>query len=147
LQVLALPSQVRQGGRQHNGLLHFCLSQPPADQFFDNQEYLPTCTLNTSTMTASFDPLVATAVDLKQLLDDGKITSRHLVERYLQQIEDHNTQGMQLRAVIATAPVPSILSLADELDAERKAGKLRGPFHGLPIIVKVGSVVNNNFLA
>lgn len=125
-------------------LFRLPLDQSPTDQFFINQESLVTCSLNTTIMAASFDPLVATAVDLKQLLDDGKITSGNIVERYLQQIETHNSHGMNLRGVIATAPAPNILALADELDAERAAGKLRGPFHGLPITVKVSSIIINN---
>ena len=59
-------------------------------------------------MVQLFDPLFATATDLQQLLDEGRITTRKIVERYLNQIETHNLQGMKLHAIIDVAPLQQI---------------------------------------
>lgn len=44
---------------------------------------------------------------------------------------------MNLHAMIAVTPKSKLLDLAKKLDTERQNNRLRGPFHGLPIIVKV----------
>jgi Asp-tRNA(Asn)/Glu-tRNA(Gln) amidotransferase A subunit family amidase len=40
--------------------------------------------------------------------------------------------------MVFTPPEEHILSVPECLDKERAAGKIRGPLHGIPIIVKVG---------
>lgn len=64
----------------------------------------------------------------------GELTSRQLVERYLQRIESLDATGPKLRAVLETNP--DALDIATALDAERRAGKVRGPLHGIPVLVK-----------
>lgn len=81
--------------------------------------------------------VVLTATELQALLSSEKLTSRQLVEQCLAQIEKHDRQGMTLRAMIAVTPEKELLELADHLDEERKRNKIRGPLHGIPIIVKV----------
>ena len=76
----------------------------------------------------------ATLADLQQHMATGRHTSRALCGLYLQRIEALNTKGPNLRAVIETNP--DALKLADALDAERKAGKVRGPLHGIPVLIK-----------
>ena len=76
----------------------------------------------------------ATLADLQQHMATGRYTSRALCGLYLQRIEALNTKGPNLRAVIETNP--DALKLADALDAERKAGKVRGPLHGIPVLIK-----------
>ena len=70
----------------------------------------------------------------QQALARGELTSRQLVERYLQRIESLDAQGPKLRAVLETNP--DALDIASALDAERRAGRLRGPLHGIPVLVK-----------
>ncbi|KAL7938464.1 putative amidase [Trichoderma chlorosporum] len=82
------------------------------------------------------DMLTTTATDLKVMLSKGLITSRAIVQAYLRQIELHNSQGIQLNALIDVAPEEVLLGFADELDAERAAGNLRGDYHGIPIVLK-----------
>lgn len=84
----------------------------------------------------AFDVLCTTVSDLQALLAEGSITSVQIVETYLQQIEKHNHAGAKLNAVIATAERPVVLAKAAALDEERSSGSLRGPLHGIPIIVK-----------
>ena len=64
----------------------------------------------------------------------GELTSRDLVERYLQRIESIDRSGPMLRAVLETNP--DALAIAASLDVERRAGKTRGPMHGIPVLVK-----------
>jgi amidase len=85
----------------------------------------------------SFDPLTATAVELQNLLETGVLDSVQIVERYLQQIDKYDRAGPCLNALISVAPRHILLSSAMALDEERAAGHTRGPFHGIPIILKV----------
>lgn len=87
-------------------------------------------------MTSKFDVLVASAIDLQKLLEAGLTSSVEIVNTYLDQIEKHNRQGLKLRAIISAAPRELAVRKAKELDDERINGKVRSPFHGVPIIVK-----------
>lgn len=84
----------------------------------------------------------ATAAELKHitakqaltLMEQQKLSSVELVTYYLQQIEKNNHKGADLRAI--TDINRDAIKLATRLDNERKAGKIRGPLHGLPVVVK-----------
>lgn len=80
------------------------------------------------------DLLTATASDLQDLLASQQLRSVDLVEKYRAQID---TYDEYLHAVIQQAPRDLVLSRAMALDKERQEGKLRGPLHGIPILVKV----------
>jgi Asp-tRNA(Asn)/Glu-tRNA(Gln) amidotransferase A subunit family amidase len=56
------------------------------------------------------------------------------VEIYLARIAAYDKHGPSLNAIVATNT--EALAAADALDAERKAGKVRGPLHGIPLLVK-----------
>lgn len=92
--------------------------------------------LKMATSSATFDVLSTSAAELQYLLAEGKVTGVQVVEAYLDQIEKHNHAGAKLRAIIATAERRVVLAKAAALDEERKNGHLRGPLHGIPIIVK-----------
>jgi amidase len=87
-------------------------------------------------MAPLFNPLRTTALELQSHLKSGSLTSVQIMETYLSQIEKHNHAGQKLNAIINIAPRESLFSQAEALDKERKEGKLRGPLHGLPTIVK-----------
>ena len=74
-----------------------------------------------------------TIEELQQLLQNG-YTSHRLCQDYLTRITQLDQQGPKLNAIIELNP--DALSIADTLDKERKAGKLRGPLHGIPILIK-----------
>jgi amidase len=76
----------------------------------------------------------ATIDDLQQGMREGRLTARSIAEQYLARIEALNRSGPELRAIIEVNP--DALQIADALDAERKAGKVRGPLHGIPIALK-----------
>src|SRR5213082_2580104 len=79
--------------------------------------------------TANF--IEATIPELQELMSSGMLTSVQLTTSYLERIATFNPL---LHAVIETNP--DALSIAAALDAERQSGRLRGPLHGIPILVK-----------
>ena len=72
--------------------------------------------------------------NLQERMAQGTETARSLCEQYMARIRELNEQGPMLRAVIETNP--DALAIADGLDRERKAGQLRGPLHGIPVLIK-----------
>ena len=75
-----------------------------------------------------------TISELQERMEVGELTARRLAELYLQRISAIDKNGPYLNSVIETNP--DVLENADALDAERKAGKVRGPLHGIPILIK-----------
>ena len=84
----------------------------------------------------TLDVLTATAKELQEKLAFGIFTSEQLVLTYLDQISQHNHNGLHLNAIISLAPASQLHARAKEMDAERTAGKVRGPLHGIPLLVK-----------
>jgi amidase len=80
------------------------------------------------------DLVEATFAELTAKLAAGTETSKSLVAKYRARIAALDQQGPMLRAVLELNPEAD--AIAARLDAERAAGKLRGPLHGLPILVK-----------
>jgi amidase len=81
-----------------------------------------------------FDVMEKTIPELQSAMEAGKVTARQLVEMYLDRIAAYDKQGPALYAIVALNP--DALAAADERDSERKAGRVRGPLHGIPIVVK-----------
>ena len=82
---------------------------------------------------APFELEEVTLAQLQDGLKSGKYTSRRLCQLYLARIEEIDRRG-QLRAVIETNP--DALAAADAADAERRAGRVRGALHGIPVLIK-----------
>jgi amidase len=83
---------------------------------------------------APFDLDEATVSQLQEAMASGRYTSRRLVEMYSERISAIDRRGPALRSVIELNP--EALSIADALDAERRAGRVRGPLHGIPVLIK-----------
>ena len=71
---------------------------------------------------------------LQARMTGGKLSSRELTQAYLTRIAEVDDAGPLLGSVIELNP--NALNEADALDNERRAGKVRGPLHGVPILVK-----------
>ena len=76
----------------------------------------------------------ATVADLGGRMAQGELTSVALTRAYLDRIARVDPGPGGLRSVIETNP--EAMKIAATLDAERKAGRTRGPLHGLPVLVK-----------
>jgi amidase len=76
----------------------------------------------------------ATIPSLQAMMSEGKHTSKSLVELYLERIADIDRSGPSLNSVIELNP--DALSIAEQMDAERRDGKIRGPLHGIPVLLK-----------
>ena len=72
--------------------------------------------------------------ELRRRMESGAETAQSLTSKYLARIEALDAHGPRLRSVLETNP--DALSIAAALDRERKAGKVRGPLHGIPILLK-----------
>jgi len=72
--------------------------------------------------------------DLAAGMAQGKYTALSLAERYLARIEEIDQQGPQLKSVLEVNP--DALAIAKGLDQERKQGRIRGPLHGIPLLIK-----------
>ncbi len=72
--------------------------------------------------------------ELQRRMTAGATTSRALVEQYLARIAAVDRTGPALRSIIELNP--DARSIADRMDAERKAGRVRSPLHGIPVVIK-----------
>lgn len=75
-----------------------------------------------------------TISDLQANMKSGQYSSADLTKLYLDRIQAIDKTGPGLNSVIEVNP--DALTMAAALDQERKAGKLRGPLHGIPILIK-----------
>src|SRR5258708_39621323 len=76
----------------------------------------------------------ATVAQLQAAMASGELTSRALVQHYLDRIARYDKQGPKLNAFLLVNP--RALEEADRLDRDRAQNRLRGPLHGIPVVVK-----------
>src|SRR5205823_3424191 len=94
------------------------------------------CTSSCEVMRPDFSAacisgIEASIPEMQAALKSGRITSHELVQQYLTRIAFYEDK---INAAITVNP--KALEEADALDRERKAGKIRGPLHGIPIALK-----------
>jgi amidase len=81
-----------------------------------------------------FDLSEVTVEQLQERMQKGELSSRSITQKYLDRITAIDEKGPAINSVIEVNP--DALSIADAMDAERKQGKIRGPLHGIPILIK-----------
>src|SRR5881296_1886890 len=73
-------------------------------------------------------------MELQSAMQDGRLTSARLTERFLQRVEAYDRSGPRLNAVLEVNP--QAREIAEALDRERASGGIRGPLHGIPVFLK-----------
>jgi amidase len=85
------------------------------------------------------------ASEARDRMNAGTLTAHALTDAYLQRIAALDKAGPTVNSIIQINP--DALKDADALDAERRAGQVRGPLHGIPIVIKdnidVAGLVNS----
>ncbi len=99
-----------------------CRSTPPAS------------TPAPDTSRSTLDVVELSATDARERMAAGTLTSRALTQAYLERIAAVDDKGPALNSIIELNA--NALSDADALDRERQAGKVRGPLHGIPVLIK-----------
>lgn len=91
-------------------------------------------TLRSQAPSSTFALAEVGVAELQRRMSAGTTTSRALVDQYLARIDAVDRVGPALRSIIELNP--DARTIADGLDAERKAGRVRGPLHGIPVLIK-----------
>lgn len=71
---------------------------------------------------------------LQEWMTSGRTTSRRLVDQYAARIASLDQRGPHLGHVLEINPEARVI--ADQMDAERREGRVRGPLHGIPVLIK-----------
>jgi len=95
--------------------------------------------LKPSASAANFDFVEATIPQLQAAMASGALTSAGLTHGYINRIQSLNPT---LHAVIEVNP--NAIAIATALDHERRNGHVRGPLHGIPILVKDNIATDDN---
>jgi len=85
-------------------------------------------------VTEFFEVYEQSIPDLQTALTSGRVTSRGLVESYLARIQAYDQAGPRLNAIVTINP--RARDEADALDRERADKTVRGPLHGIPVLIK-----------
>src|SRR5438093_4228045 len=80
------------------------------------------------------DPTEATVADLQAAMTAGQLNAISLVNFYQTRIATLDQKGPKVNSIIEVNPDAQAIAL--QLDAERRAGRVRGPLHGIPIVLK-----------
>lgn len=83
---------------------------------------------------ADFELNETTIADLQDMMQSEQFTAYAITGKYLERIRTVDQSGLTLNAVMELNP--DALAIAAELDRERAAGKVRGPLHGIPVLIK-----------
>src|SRR5258708_6563861 len=95
---------------------------------------------NESASAGTNFPFVEMSItQLQAAMAAGQLSANDLVQGYLNRIQQ---LGPTLNAVIETNT--NAITIANSLDGERKAGQVRGPLHGIPLLVKDNIATNDN---
>lgn len=89
---------------------------------------------NDETFKDDFELNEVTIDTLQQKMQSKELTSRAITQKYLDRINKIDKAGPKLNAVIELNP--DALDIADAMDKERANGKVRGPLHGIPVLIK-----------
>ncbi len=81
-----------------------------------------------------FEIFESSLSEIRELLENGSITSEKLCEAYIERINAYDKTGIKLNSIISINK--NAMAQAKQLDEERQAGTIRGLLHGIPILIK-----------
>ena len=112
------PLPAQDGGARHDGASGDAPGGPPP----------------APALADDFDLAELTLTELQQGMARGRWTARSLAERYLARCDALDRRGPALGAILERNP--DALDIADRMDEERRDGRVRGPLHGVPVLLK-----------
>lgn len=89
---------------------------------------------SSSHLIDGFELAELSIADLQAKMERGDYTSEQLVNLYLQRIKQIDREGPALNSIIELNP--DATAIAEKLDEERRKGLIRGPMHGIPVLIK-----------
>jgi amidase len=89
---------------------------------------------SSSHLLEGFELAELSIADLQRKMEKGEYTSEQLVNLYLQRIKQIDSEGPALNSIIELNP--EAIGIAEKLDEERRKGIIRGPMHGIPVLIK-----------
>jgi amidase len=89
---------------------------------------------NANPRVARFTIIEATLADIAAAFASGALTSTQLSQMYLTRMAAFDRRGPKINSVIELNP--DALAMARQCDVDRKAGRLKGPLHGVPVLLK-----------
>ncbi|MEE9372974.1 MAG: amidase [Saprospiraceae bacterium] len=92
------------------------------------------CSQPQNSMMTTIELEELTIDEIQKAYESGTYNATQLIQAYLNRIEDLDVNGPALNSIIMINP--DALTIAAELDKERADGKVRGPMHGIPVILK-----------
>ena len=99
-----------------------------------NDEDRTSTTINSGGDVGDFVLREQTVADLRLAMEKGQLRSKDITQLYLKRIEQIDKNGPVLNAILELNP--DALSIAERLDQEREQGNVRGPLHGIPVVLK-----------
>jgi amidase len=135
--VIEQATKLRKPASEVNPSMYRCTKTVPAPPFASrggcNPDYQSLMGMVASAPTLPFSLETESAESLQARMTAGTLTAQALTKAYLARIALTNAEGPATQAVRDIDP--SVLGDAARLDAERKQGKVRGPLHGIPVLL------------
>ena len=135
--VIEQATKLRRPASEVSPSMYRCAETVPAPPFASrggcNPDYKRLVGMVASAPTLTFSLETESAQSLQARMMAGTLTAKALTKAYLARIATTNAEGPAIQAVRDIDP--KALDAAARLDAERKQGKVRGPLHGIPLLL------------
>ena len=105
-----------------------------ASLFFSHESLMKDIPSSEEFKPENFDLNEITVLELQKKMQKGELSSSQITQLYLKRIQAVDQSGPKLNSVIEINP--DAVQEAEKLDQERKIGKIRGPLHGIPVLIK-----------